>query len=106
MPIAVVAAIGEQHVRSPTAEIVERVEQRLTEVGARPGASAVKEYKQLAVRSASRGHDQYLVQVSVNEWAVDREGDDRCASGARIAPSPVADAEPRCTSDEGNQPES
>jgi len=105
VPIAVVAAIGEQHVGSSTAEIVESIEQRLTEVGARPGASAMEEYEQLAARSAVGGHDEYLVQVSVDEWAVDREADDRCASGTRIAPSPVADAEPRCTSDKDNQPD-
>ena len=100
-----VAAIGEQHVRSPPTEIVESIEQRLTEVGVGRGASAVKEYEQLAAMSATGRHDQYLVQVSVNEWAVDREADECCASGARIAPLPVADAEPRCASDEDNQPE-
>jgi hypothetical protein len=36
VPIAVVAAVGEQHVRGSTGEVVESVEQRLPEVGARP----------------------------------------------------------------------
>jgi hypothetical protein len=101
----VVAAVGEQDVRSSTAEIVESIEQRLAEVGVRPGASAMEEHEQLAARSAAAGQDQDLVQVSVGEWAVDREADDCCASGTRVAPSPVADAEPRCPGDQDNQPE-
>ena len=100
-----VAAVGEQHVGSSTAEVVEGIEQRLPEVGARPGASTVQEDEQLAATSATCGYDEYLVQVSVDEWAVDCEADDRGASGARIAPSPVADAEPRGAGDENDQPE-
>jgi hypothetical protein len=105
VPVAVVAAIGEQYVRSSAAEIVESIEQRLTEVGVGRGASTVQEYEQLTAMPASRGHNEYLVQISVNEWAVDREAGDRCASGARIAPSPVAGAEPRHAGDEDNEAE-
>jgi hypothetical protein len=101
----VVAAVGEQHVRSSPTEIVESVEQRLTKVGVGRGAPTVQEYEQFTAMSAPGGHNQYLVEISVNEGAVDREAGDRCASGARIAPSPVADAEPRQASDEDDQPE-
>jgi hypothetical protein len=105
MPIAVVAAIGEQHIRRSRAETVESIEQRLTEVGAGPGATAVEEHEQLAVISSACGHYQYLVQVSVDEWAVDRKADDCGASGARIAPPPVTGPKPRSAGDENDQPE-
>jgi hypothetical protein len=105
VPVAVVAAVGEQHVRRAPAEIVESIEERLTEVGAGPGAAAVEEDEQLATTSAAGGHDEYLVQVSMDEWAVDRKAHDGCATSARVAPSPVADAEPRSAGDEDDQPE-
>jgi hypothetical protein len=105
VPIAVVAAIGEQHIRRPRAKIAESIEQRLSEVGAGPGAAAVEEHEQLAAMSSAGGHYKYLVQVSVDEWALDREADDRRAPGARIASSPVTRPEPRSAGDENDQPE-
>jgi hypothetical protein len=100
----VVAAVGEQHVGCTPAEIVERIEERLAKVGGRPGASAVEEDEQRAASSAAGGLDEYLVQISMDEWTVNREAHDGRPARARVAPSPVADAEPYGDDDDDDQP--
>jgi hypothetical protein len=53
MPVAVVAAVHEQHGGCPPAEIVKRVEERLAKIGVGRRAPPVEEDEQLASATAA-----------------------------------------------------
>ena len=100
-----VAAVGEQDVGRPPAEIVERIEQWLLEIRVRRRATPVQEDEQLAITTSPGRDDEDLVQIAVNELAVQREAHDRRAARAHIAAPPIAQPDPRRTGHEQREAE-
>jgi hypothetical protein len=94
VPVAVVAAVGEQHDRRSLPEPVELVEERLPQVRIRGRAAAAEEDEQLASFAAALRHDEDLVQVPLREATMEREAFDAGAARAPITTPQVADADP------------
>ena len=103
VPVAVIAAVGEQHDRRAGAEIVEPVEELLVQVRAGRRAASVQEDEQLAAARAAGRQDEDLVQVAVDEPALQREADDPRAARAPVAAPPVANADPAADQEHGGQ---
>jgi hypothetical protein len=101
----VVPAVSEQDGRCATPEIAERIEERLSKVGARRRAPTVQEHKQLAVPTTSSRNDKDLVQVPMSERAVQSETHDARAARTRIATPPIAKPEVTRADDEREEAE-
>ena len=100
-----VAAVGEQDVRRPAAEIVKRVEERRLrfEIGRR--AAPVQEDEQLAIATPTVRDDEDLVQVAPSELAVQREAQTVAPRVLTVAAPPVAQPDPRHAGDEQDDTE-
>jgi hypothetical protein len=89
VPVAVVAAVGQQDDRRAPPEVVQRVEERLAEHSRGTAAAAMeKDERPVAVLC---GYDADLVQVAMDEAAVQRVVLDSSAASRPVAADQVAD---------------
>src|SRR5581483_6261278 len=71
VPVAVVAAVGEEDNRGAGPEGVQSVEQLLCQVRGGGAAPSVQEYEERPARAGSFRHDEHVVQVAVQDAAVE-----------------------------------